>query len=69
MNSREPGTTKHRADPREKSGTAILAVSFVIAAIAEILRHRGLAAAQRPVPANLSKPEETERGELQWHST
>ncbi|PAQ10816.1 ABC transporter permease [Mesorhizobium temperatum] len=50
-------------------GTAILAVSFVIAAIAEILRHRGLAAAQRPVPANLSKPEETERGELQWHST
>ncbi|QIA24871.1 ABC transporter permease [Mesorhizobium sp. AA22] len=50
-------------------GTAILAVSFVIAAIAEILRHRGLAAAQRPVPADLSKPEETERGELQWHST
>ncbi|CAH2400263.1 ABC transporter permease [Mesorhizobium ventifaucium] len=50
-------------------GTAILAVSLVIAAIAEILRHRGLAAAQRPVPANLSKPEETERGELQWHST
>ncbi|TIL96121.1 MAG: ABC transporter permease [Mesorhizobium sp.] len=50
-------------------GTAILAVSIVIAAIAEILRHRGLAAAQRPVPANLSKPEETERGELQWHST
>jgi spermidine/putrescine transport system permease protein len=50
-------------------GTAILAVSFVIAAMAEILRHRGLAAAQRPVPADLSKPEETERGELQWHST
>lgn len=50
-------------------GTTILAVSFVIAAIAEILRHRGLAAAQRPVPADLSKPEETERGELQWHST
>ncbi|TIM29722.1 MAG: ABC transporter permease [Mesorhizobium sp.] len=50
-------------------GTAILALSFVIAAIAEILRHRGLAAAQRPVPANLPKPEETERGELQWHST
>ncbi|RWQ65834.1 ABC transporter permease [Mesorhizobium sp.] len=50
-------------------GTAILALSFVIAAMAEILRHRGLAAAQRPVPADLSKPEETERGELQWHST
>ncbi|TIT47026.1 MAG: ABC transporter permease, partial [Mesorhizobium sp.] len=50
-------------------GTAILAVSFVIAAMAEILRHRGLAAAQRPVPADLSKPAETERGELQWHST
>jgi spermidine/putrescine transport system permease protein len=50
-------------------GTAILAASFVIAATAEILRHRGLAAAQRPVPADLSKPEETERGELQWHST
>ncbi|CAH2401717.1 ABC transporter permease [Mesorhizobium escarrei] len=50
-------------------GTTILAVSFVIAASAEILRHRGLAAAQRPVPADLSKPEETERGELQWHST
>jgi spermidine/putrescine transport system permease protein len=50
-------------------GTAILVVSFVIAAIAEILRHRGLAAAQRPAPADLSKPEETEGGELQWHST
>jgi spermidine/putrescine transport system permease protein len=50
-------------------GTAILAVSIVIAAIAEILRHRGLAAAPRSAPANLSKPEETERGELQWHST
>ncbi|MER9115955.1 ABC transporter permease [Mesorhizobium sp. M0954] len=50
-------------------GTAILAVSFVIAALAEILRHRGLAATRRPAPASLSKPEETERGELQWHST
>jgi spermidine/putrescine transport system permease protein len=50
-------------------GTSILAVSFVIASIAEFLRHRGLAAARRPAPANPSKPEETERGELQWHST
>lgn len=50
-------------------GTAILAVSFLIAALAEILRHRGLAATRRSAPANLSKPEETERGELQWHST
>jgi len=50
-------------------GTSILAVSFVIASIAEFLRHRGLAAARRPAPANPSKPGETERGELQWHST
>ncbi|MER9054198.1 ABC transporter permease [Mesorhizobium sp. M0213] len=50
-------------------GTAILAVSFLIAALAEILRHHGLAATRRSAPANLSKPEETERGELQWHST
>jgi len=50
-------------------GTAILAVSFVIAGLAEFLRHRGLSAAQRPAPANPSKPEETKRGELQWHST
>ncbi|MCP9233842.1 ABC transporter permease [Mesorhizobium sp. LMG 17147] len=50
-------------------GTAILAVSFLIAALAEMLRHRGLAATRRSAPANLSKPEETERGELQWHST
>ncbi|MER9866599.1 ABC transporter permease [Mesorhizobium sp. M0136] len=50
-------------------GTSILAVSFLIAALAEILRHRGLAATRRSAPANLSKPEETEGGELQWHST
>lgn len=50
-------------------GTSILAVSFLIAALAEMLRHRGLAATRRSAPANLSKPEETEGGELQWHST
>jgi len=50
-------------------GTAILAVSFIIAGLAEILRHRGLSTAKRPAPAQSSKPEETERGELQWHST
>lgn len=32
-------------------GTAILAVSFVVAGLAEILRHRGLGMAQRPVSA------------------
>ena len=50
-------------------GTAILAVSFVIAGFAEILRHRGLSAAARPGPADPSRAQETERGELQWHST
>jgi spermidine/putrescine transport system permease protein len=50
-------------------GTAILAVSFVIAGLAEILRHRGLSAAQRPAPADPSTAKETSRGELQWHST
>lgn len=50
-------------------GTAILAVSFLIAALAEMLRHRGLAATRRSAPANLSKPEKPEGGELQWHST
>lgn len=49
-------------------GTSILAVSFVIAAIAEILRHRGLSAAA-PRPADPSQPKQTKRGELQWHST
>ncbi|ESY73246.1 ABC transporter permease [Mesorhizobium sp. M0051] len=47
-------------------GTSILAVSFVIAAAAEILRHRGLAAAAPAVPL---QPKQTKRGELQWHST
>ncbi|TIX20383.1 MAG: ABC transporter permease, partial [Mesorhizobium sp.] len=47
-------------------GTSILAVSFVIAAAAEILRHRGLTA---PAPADPSQPKQTKRGELQWHST
>ncbi|MER9301329.1 ABC transporter permease [Mesorhizobium sp. M0293] len=47
-------------------GTSILAVSFVIAAAAEILRHRGLSA---PAPADPSQPKQTKRGELQWHST
>jgi spermidine/putrescine transport system permease protein len=50
-------------------GTAILAVSFVIAGLAEILRHRGLSAAARRTPADPSRAQETERGELQWHST
>jgi spermidine/putrescine transport system permease protein len=51
-------------------GSLILAVSVVIAAAAEFLRHRGLAArATRGRPAEPSKSEETERGELQWHST
>lgn len=49
-------------------GTSILAVSFVIAAIAEILRHRGLSATA-PRPADPSQPKQTKRGELQWHST
>jgi spermidine/putrescine transport system permease protein len=50
-------------------GTAILVVSFVIAGMAEILRHRGLSAAARRAPADPSRAQETERGELQWHST
>jgi spermidine/putrescine transport system permease protein len=50
-------------------GTAILAVSFVIAGLAEILRHRGLSAATRPAPPDPSRAKETARGELQWHST
>ena len=33
-------------------GTAILTMSFIIAGLAEILRHRGLNAARRPAPAN-----------------
>ncbi|TIX67516.1 MAG: ABC transporter permease, partial [Mesorhizobium sp.] len=33
-------------------GTVILAVSFIIAGTAEILRHRGLGAARRPAAAN-----------------
>jgi spermidine/putrescine transport system permease protein len=49
-------------------GTSILAVSFVIAAAAEILRHRGLSATA-PRPTNPLQPKQTERGELQWHST
>ncbi|QPC94228.1 ABC transporter permease [Mesorhizobium sp. INR15] len=50
-------------------GTSILAVSFVIAGLAEILRHRGLTATS-PRPADPSQPkQQTERGELQWHST
>ncbi|TIW72611.1 MAG: ABC transporter permease, partial [Mesorhizobium sp.] len=32
-------------------GTVILAVSFIIAGSAEILRHRGLGAARRPAAA------------------
>ncbi|RWB08076.1 MAG: ABC transporter permease [Mesorhizobium sp.] len=49
-------------------GTSILAVSFIIAAAAEILRHRGLSATA-PKPADPSQPKQTKRGELQWHST
>ncbi|TIT94127.1 MAG: ABC transporter permease, partial [Mesorhizobium sp.] len=33
-------------------GTVILAMSFIIAGTAEILRHRGLGAARRPAAAN-----------------
>jgi spermidine/putrescine transport system permease protein len=50
-------------------GTAILAVSFVIAGLAEILRHRGLSTAAKPARPDPSQPKETTRGELQWHST
>jgi spermidine/putrescine transport system permease protein len=45
-------------------GTAILTASFVIAGVAEILRHRGLAAAA----PRLKPSKQTKRGELQWHS-
>jgi spermidine/putrescine transport system permease protein len=48
-------------------GTVILTTSFVIAGIAEILRHRGLAAAASR-QAVLKPSKQTKGGELQWHS-
>ena len=49
-------------------GSVILAVSVIIAALAEFLRHRGLAAVAARA-ADPSPAKATERGELQWHST
>ena len=49
-------------------GTAILTASIVIAGIAEILRHRGFAAAA-PRQAGPKPSKQTKRGELQWHSS